>query len=113
MNEAELKALFEQAVRAIGFYEAQRKEVLMALESFRRALKNRPPNRGQEIGVSQRAFERSARKQQTLEEVLGLVGLIFVVPFVHGCVHGRWNSGGRYKAPRRGRNVSGGASRLP
>ena len=26
-TEAELKALFEQAVRAIGFYEAQRKEV--------------------------------------------------------------------------------------
>jgi hypothetical protein len=37
-TEAELKALFEQAVRAIGFYEAQRKEVLMALESLRRAL---------------------------------------------------------------------------
>ena len=43
MNEAELKALFEQAVRAIGFYEAQRKEALMALESLRRALNNRPP----------------------------------------------------------------------
>lgn len=37
-TEAELKALFEQAVRAIGFYGAQRKEVLMALESLRRAL---------------------------------------------------------------------------
>ena len=36
-TEAELKALFEQAVSAIGFYEAQRKEVLMALESLRRA----------------------------------------------------------------------------
>ena len=34
-TEAELKALFEQAVRAIGFYEAQRKEVLTALESLR------------------------------------------------------------------------------
>jgi hypothetical protein len=43
MNEAELKALFEQAVRAIGFYEAQRKEALMALESLRRALNNRRP----------------------------------------------------------------------
>jgi hypothetical protein len=40
-TEAELKALFEQAVRAIGFYEAQRKEVLMALESLRRALNAR------------------------------------------------------------------------
>ena len=37
-NEAELRALFDQAVRAIGFYEAQRKEALMALESLRRAL---------------------------------------------------------------------------
>jgi len=27
----------------IGFYEAQRKEALMALESLRRALNNRPP----------------------------------------------------------------------
>jgi hypothetical protein len=26
MNEAQLKALFEQAVRAIGFYEAQRRK---------------------------------------------------------------------------------------
>ena len=42
-NEAELKALFDHAVRAIGFYEAQRKEALMALESLRRALNNRPP----------------------------------------------------------------------
>jgi hypothetical protein len=42
-TEAELKALFEQAVRAIGFYEAQRKEVLMALESLRRALNARRP----------------------------------------------------------------------
>ncbi len=42
-NEAELKALFDNAVRAIGFYEAQRKEALMALESLRRALNNRPP----------------------------------------------------------------------
>jgi hypothetical protein len=42
-NEAELKALFDHAVRAIGFYEAQRKEALMALESLRRALKNHPP----------------------------------------------------------------------
>jgi hypothetical protein len=42
-NEAELKALFDHAVRAIGFYEAQRKEVLMALESLGRAVKNRPP----------------------------------------------------------------------
>ena len=41
-NEAELKALFDHAVRAIGFYEAQRKEALMALESLRRALNNRP-----------------------------------------------------------------------
>ena len=37
-NKAELKALFDHAVRAIGFYEAQRKEALMALESLRRAL---------------------------------------------------------------------------
>lgn len=37
-TEAELKVLFEQAIRAIGFYEAQRNEVLMALESLRRAL---------------------------------------------------------------------------
>jgi hypothetical protein len=42
-NEAELKALFDHAVRAIGFYEAQRKEALMALESLRRALNNRHP----------------------------------------------------------------------
>lgn len=42
-NAAELRALFEQAVRAIGFYEAQRKEVLMALESLRRALSARGP----------------------------------------------------------------------
>jgi hypothetical protein len=42
MSEAELKALFEHAVRAIGFYEAQRKEAIMALESLRRALNNRP-----------------------------------------------------------------------
>jgi hypothetical protein len=42
-SEAELKALFEHAVRAIGFYQAQRKEALMALESLRRALNNRPP----------------------------------------------------------------------
>jgi hypothetical protein len=45
-TEAELRALFEQAVRAIGFYEAQRKEVLMALESLRRALQaggQKPP----------------------------------------------------------------------
>ena len=41
-NEAELKALFDHAVRAIGFYEAQRTEALMALESLRRALNNRP-----------------------------------------------------------------------
>jgi hypothetical protein len=41
-NEAELKALFDHAVRAIGFYEAQRKEVLIALESLRRALNNYP-----------------------------------------------------------------------
>jgi hypothetical protein len=34
-QNAELKALFEQAVRAIGFYEAQRKEVLIALENGR------------------------------------------------------------------------------
>jgi hypothetical protein len=39
-TEAELKALFEQAVRAIGFYE---KEVLMAIESLRRALNARRP----------------------------------------------------------------------
>jgi hypothetical protein len=37
-TEAELRMLFEQAVRAIGFYEAQRKEVLMAIEGLRRAL---------------------------------------------------------------------------
>jgi hypothetical protein len=37
-TEAELQALFEQAVRAIGFYEAQRKEALMALENLKRAL---------------------------------------------------------------------------
>jgi hypothetical protein len=43
MNEAELKALFDHAVRAIGFYEARRKEALMALESLRRALNNHPP----------------------------------------------------------------------
>jgi hypothetical protein len=42
-NEAELRALFEQAVRAIGFYEAQRKEALTALESLRRALNARWP----------------------------------------------------------------------
>ncbi len=42
-TEAELKTLFEQAIRAIGFYEAQRKEVLMALESLRRALNARGP----------------------------------------------------------------------
>lgn len=42
-TEAELKALFDQAVRAIGFYEAQREEVLMALESLRRALNARGP----------------------------------------------------------------------
>jgi hypothetical protein len=42
-TEAELKALFEQAVRAIDFYEAQRKEVLMALESLKRALNARRP----------------------------------------------------------------------
>jgi hypothetical protein len=42
-TEAELKLLFEQAVRAIGFYEAQRKEALMALESLRRALNARRP----------------------------------------------------------------------
>jgi hypothetical protein len=42
MNEAELKALFDHAVRAIGFYEAQRKEALNSLESLRRALNNRP-----------------------------------------------------------------------
>jgi hypothetical protein len=41
-NEAELKALFDHAVRAIGFYEAQRKEALNSLESLRRALNNRP-----------------------------------------------------------------------
>jgi hypothetical protein len=40
-TEAELNALFEQAVRAIGFYEAQRKEVLMALE--RNARRPKPP----------------------------------------------------------------------
>jgi hypothetical protein len=45
MNKAELKALFDQAVRAIGFYKAQRKEALMALESLRRALASRPPKR--------------------------------------------------------------------
>jgi hypothetical protein len=45
MNEAALKALFEHAVRAIGFYEAQRKEALMALESLRRALNSRPPQK--------------------------------------------------------------------
>jgi hypothetical protein len=33
-NEAELKALFDYAVRAIGFYEAQRKEALVALDGF-------------------------------------------------------------------------------
>ena len=37
-TETELKILFDRAVRAIGFYEAQRKEALMALESLRRAL---------------------------------------------------------------------------
>jgi hypothetical protein len=42
-SEAELKALFDQAVRAIGFYEAQRKEALMALESLRRALRATGP----------------------------------------------------------------------
>ena len=42
-NEAELKALFDHAVRAIGFYEARRREALMALESLRRALNNRQP----------------------------------------------------------------------
>lgn len=42
-TEAELRALFEQAVRAISFYEAQRKEVLMALESLKRALNARGP----------------------------------------------------------------------
>jgi hypothetical protein len=42
-NEAELKALFDHGVRAIGFYETQHKEALMALESLRRALNNHPP----------------------------------------------------------------------
>jgi hypothetical protein len=41
-NEAELKALFDHAVRAIGFYEAQRKAV-MAIESLRRVLNNHSP----------------------------------------------------------------------
>jgi hypothetical protein len=43
-TEAELRALFDQAVRAIGFYEAQRKEALMALENLRRALNASKPN---------------------------------------------------------------------
>ena len=36
--------LFEHAVRAIGFYEAQRKEALMAIENLRRAILSRGPN---------------------------------------------------------------------
>jgi hypothetical protein len=43
ITEAELQALFEQAVRAIAYYEAQRKEALMALENLRRALNSRRP----------------------------------------------------------------------
>lgn len=42
-TEADLKVLFEQAVRAVGFYEAQRREALMALESLRRALAAQRP----------------------------------------------------------------------
>ncbi|MGH6810823.1 MAG: hypothetical protein ACREDM_00265 [Methylocella sp.] len=37
-NRSRTADAIEQAVRAIGFYEAQRKEVLMALESLRQAL---------------------------------------------------------------------------
>jgi hypothetical protein len=44
-TEAELRALFEQAVRAIGFYEAQRNEAMMALENLRRALTARGPKK--------------------------------------------------------------------
>lgn len=44
-SETELKALFEQALRTIDFYEAQRKKVLTALESVRRELNSgwKPP----------------------------------------------------------------------
>ena len=42
-SDAELKVLFDQAVRALGFYEAQRKEAAMAVESLRRALAARAP----------------------------------------------------------------------
>jgi hypothetical protein len=43
-QEAEFgRARRRGAVRAIGFYEAQRNEVLMALESLGRALNRRPP----------------------------------------------------------------------
>ena len=42
-TEAELKAIFEKAVRAMGFYDEQRVEALMALESLRRALNARRP----------------------------------------------------------------------
>ncbi len=42
-TDAELKALFDQAVRALSFCEAQRREALMALETLRRALAARGP----------------------------------------------------------------------
>jgi hypothetical protein len=42
-GQIELKSLFKQAVRAIGFYKAQRKKALMALESLRRGLASRRP----------------------------------------------------------------------
>jgi len=64
-TEAELKALFEQAVRAIGFYEAQRKEVLMALESLKRALNARrpkPPTRPPSTKRSRRYVRRRSRR---------------------------------------------------
>ena len=51
-NEAELKALFEHAVRAIGFYEAQRKEALMALESLPAGAEQPPSETADAIGAS-------------------------------------------------------------
>jgi len=42
-SDAKLKAIFDHAARAVGFYEAQRKEALMALETVRRALAARAP----------------------------------------------------------------------
>jgi excisionase family DNA binding protein len=61
-TEAELKALFDQAVRAIGFYEAQRKEVLMALESLRRALNACGAEAADAVATSSRRRPRQHRR---------------------------------------------------